>query len=28
MLQWHFKAADPPGDCRTDLWFTHQLAGG
>jgi len=27
MLQWHFKAADPPGDCRTDLWFTHQLAG-
>jgi formate dehydrogenase major subunit len=26
MLQWHFKAADAPGDCRTDLWFTHQLA--
>jgi len=26
MLQWHFKAADPPGDCRTDLWLTHQLA--
>jgi formate dehydrogenase major subunit len=26
MLQWHFKAADPPGQCRTDLWFTHQLA--
>ncbi len=26
MLQWHFKAADPPGDCRSDLWFTHQLA--
>src|SRR3989454_89639 len=26
MLQWHFKAANPPGDCRTDLWFTHQLA--
>jgi formate dehydrogenase major subunit len=26
MLQWHFKATDPPGDCRTDLWFTHQLA--
>ena len=25
MLQWHFKAADPPGDCRTDLWFTYQL---
>jgi formate dehydrogenase major subunit len=26
MLQWHFKAADPPGQCRDDLWFTHQLA--
>jgi formate dehydrogenase major subunit len=26
MLQWHYKAADPPGDCRTDLWLTHQLA--
>jgi formate dehydrogenase major subunit len=26
MLQWHFKAADPPADCRSDLWFTHQLA--
>ena len=26
MLQWHFKAAEPPGDCRNDLWFTHQLA--
>jgi formate dehydrogenase major subunit len=26
MIQWHFKAVDPPGDCRTDLWFTHQLA--
>jgi formate dehydrogenase major subunit len=26
LLQWHFKAADPPGDCRSDLWFTHQLA--
>ncbi len=26
MLQWHFKAADPPGDCRSDPWFTHQLA--
>jgi formate dehydrogenase major subunit len=25
MLQWHFKAADPPGDCRTDPWFTYQL---
>ena len=25
MLQWHFKAANPPGDCRSDLWFTYQL---
>ena len=25
MLQWHFKAAEPPGDCRTDPWFTYQL---
>lgn len=26
MLQWHFRAAAPPGDCRSDPWFTHQLA--
>ena len=26
MLQWHFKAAEAPGQCRSDLWFTHQLA--
>jgi formate dehydrogenase major subunit len=25
MLQWHFKAADPPGHCRSDPWFTYQL---
>ncbi len=25
MLQWHFKAAEAPGDCRSDLWFTYQL---
>ena len=25
MLQWHYKAADPPGDCRSDIWFTYQL---
>jgi formate dehydrogenase major subunit len=25
LLQWHFKAAEPPGDCRTDAWFTYQL---
>ena len=25
MLQWHFKAVEAPGDCRTDVWFTYQL---
>jgi formate dehydrogenase major subunit len=25
-VQWHEKAADPPGDCRSDSWFTHNLA--
>jgi formate dehydrogenase major subunit len=25
MLQWHSRAAEPPGDCRSDLWFTYQL---
>ena len=25
MLQWHFKAADPPGDCKTDTWFYFHL---
>ncbi|AKT41755.1 formate dehydrogenase [Chondromyces crocatus] len=25
LVQWHAKAADPPGDCRSDLWFTVQL---
>src|SRR5439155_25622772 len=25
LLQWHFKAVEPPGECRSDLWFTHQL---
>jgi formate dehydrogenase major subunit len=25
MLQWHYKAAEAPGDCRTDPWFTYQL---
>jgi formate dehydrogenase major subunit len=25
-IQFHEKAADPPGDCRSDAWFTHQLA--
>jgi formate dehydrogenase major subunit len=25
LLQWHFKAVEPPGDCRSDLWFTYEL---
>ncbi len=25
LLQWHDKAADPPGDSRNELWFMHQL---
>jgi formate dehydrogenase major subunit len=25
LLQWHFKAVEPPEDCRSDLWFTYQL---
>jgi formate dehydrogenase major subunit len=25
MLQWHFKAAEAPGECRSDPWFTYQL---
>jgi formate dehydrogenase major subunit len=25
MLQWHEKAADPPGDARSDVWFTYHL---
>lgn len=25
MLQSHFKAAEAPGDCRTDVWFVYQL---
>jgi formate dehydrogenase major subunit len=26
MLQWHHKAIEPAGDCRSDLWFAHHLA--
>src|SRR5258707_14268394 len=26
LLQWRQKAIDPPGDCRSDAWFMHQLA--
>lgn len=25
LLQWHDKAADPPGDCRSDSWFVYNL---
>jgi len=26
LLQWREKAVDPPGDCRSEAWFMHQLA--
>lgn len=25
LLQWHDKAVEPPGDCRSDLWFAYHL---
>jgi formate dehydrogenase major subunit len=25
LVQWHDKGVDSPGDCRSDIWFTHQL---
>jgi formate dehydrogenase major subunit len=25
MLQWREKAVDPPGDCRSELWFFYHL---
>jgi formate dehydrogenase major subunit len=25
LVQWHHKAAEPPGDARSDLWFTFHL---
>jgi formate dehydrogenase major subunit len=25
LLQWHHKAVEPPGDCRSDLWFMYHL---
>ena len=25
LLQWHSKAIDPPGDCRSDSWFVYNL---
>ncbi len=26
LVQWHEKGVDSPGDCRSDIWYTHQLA--
>src|SRR5438309_2359626 len=25
LLQWHHKAIEPPGDCRSELWFMYHL---
>jgi formate dehydrogenase major subunit len=25
LVQWHDKVVDPPGDCRSDLWFMYHL---
>jgi formate dehydrogenase major subunit len=25
LVQWHEKALDPPGDARSDIWFTYHL---
>jgi formate dehydrogenase major subunit len=25
LVQWHFKAVEPEGDCRSDLWFVYHL---
>ena len=25
LLQWHEKAVDPPGDCRSETWFAYHL---
>ena len=26
LVQWREQAVDPPGDCRSEEWFVHQLA--
>lgn len=26
LVQWHERAVQPSDDCRSDIWFTHQLA--
>lgn len=25
LIKFHHKATDPPGDCRSDIWFTYHL---
>ena len=25
LIKWHHRAIDPPGDCRSDPWFTYHL---
>jgi formate dehydrogenase major subunit len=25
LIQWHDKVVEPPGDCRSDLWFVYHL---
>lgn len=25
LVQWHDRVCDPPGDCRSDLWFIYHL---
>src|SRR4051794_7273690 len=25
LLQWHHKAVEPPGDCRSETWFAYHL---
>jgi formate dehydrogenase major subunit len=25
LLQWHYKAVEPKGDCRSELWFMYHL---
>ena len=25
LVQWHFQALEPEGDCRSDLWFVYHL---
>src|SRR3954454_11672866 len=25
LLQWHYKAVEPPGDCRSESWFAYHL---